>query len=304
MKRLGKNVVMMRDMTDTFYSSKAAPFVSHFAGNSLIHEYIETYIAPTMVSTDFTGKKQFRFKEDTRPRVAFVVAEDEYRSNQRLHEFAHELVLTKNVNCEFALGEPTASGPGQHNIENLQILKDADIAFFSVRRRALEPEKMNAIKEYAASGKPLVGIRTTSHAFSIRERDSVPASLVTWNEFGSEVLGGNYTGHHFNVAKTTQVTPVPGMEGHPLLAGVDPAGFVSPSWMYKNRPLSSPNVHVLLMGTVPGAPPEPVLWINRRPKGDVIYTSLGHWDDWKDPNFKRLMLNIVDTVVNRGVAKP
>ena len=66
-------------------------------------EYIESYIAPSVVSTDFTGKKQFRFKEDTRPVVAFVIADNEYHSNQTLPQFAHKLIVTKGVNCEFAI---------------------------------------------------------------------------------------------------------------------------------------------------------------------------------------------------------
>jgi hypothetical protein len=30
-------------------------------------EYIETYVCPSIVSSDFTGKKQFTFKGDKRP---------------------------------------------------------------------------------------------------------------------------------------------------------------------------------------------------------------------------------------------
>ena len=148
MTRLGKNVVLMRDLTDTMYNSKCAPFVSHFTGNSLLHEYVETYVCPSMVSCDFTGNKQFRFKNDSRPLVVFVTAEDEYRTNQRFHEFAHELLLTKGVNCDFAVGNPDGKSPSRHNIENLQILADANLVFLSVRRRALEEEKMNAVKNY------------------------------------------------------------------------------------------------------------------------------------------------------------
>ena len=295
--RFGNNVALMRDLTDTMYNSKSAPHVSHFTGNSLIQEYIETYVSPSMVSTDFTGEKQFRFKEDTRPVVAFITADDEYRTNQRFHEFANELLLKKGVQCDFAAGLPSAQGSGRHNIENLQILQDADIVFLAVRRRALEAAKMSVIKDYAASGKPLVGLRTASHAFSVNE--SLPASLMQWREFDNEVLGGNYAGHHRNVASETQVSFVPGMESHPLLREVEVQGFSSPSWLYRVRPLPSPDAQVLLLGSVPGRPQEPVLWINKRPSGDVIYTSLGHWDDWIEPNFKRLMTNIVDSVLPR-----
>lgn len=293
MVRLGKNVVLMRDMTDPLYNSKKAPFVSRFTGNSLMQQYIESYICPSMVSTDFTGKKQFRFKEDIRPRVAFITAEHEYQSNRRFHEFAHELLLTKGVNCDFAVGDPDANSPGRHNIENLQILEDADIVFLSVRRRALEAEKMNAVKKYVASGKTFVGIRTASHAFSLRER--LPEGLVTWDELDRDVFGGNYTNHLSRDSGGTRVEIVPGMEGHPLLEGINPAGFSSPSWLYNVRPLRSPTVQVLLTGTATGTPPEPVLWINHLPNGRIIYTSLGHGDDWEIPDFKRLMMNITDS---------
>ena len=290
MVRLGKNVVLMRDLTDTMYNSKSAPQVSHFTGNSLIQQYIESYVSPSMVSTDFTGKKQFRFKEDTRPLVAFITAENEYRSEQRFHEFAHELLLTKGVNCDFAVGDPDVNSPGRHNIENLQILEDADLVFLFVRRRALEEAKMNAVKNYVESGRPLVGIRTASHAFSLRERK--PDNLVTWDAFDNDVFGGNYTNHLGRDSGATQVGIVPGMEGHPILEGLNPAGFSSPSLLYNCRPLHSPTAQVLLTGAATGEPPEPVLWINHLPKGKVIYTSLGHWDDWEIPDFKRLLLNI------------
>jgi type 1 glutamine amidotransferase len=292
MARLGKNVVLMRDLTDTMYNSKCAPFVSHFTGNSLMQEYIESYVCPSMVSTDFTGQKQFRFKDDSRPLIAFITADNEYRTNQRFHEFARELLLTKDVNCDFAVGDEDIESPGRHNIENLQILKDADLVFISVRRRALEAEKMQAIKDYVASGKTLVGLRVASHAFAANS--SISDSLVEWKEFDNEVLGGNYAGHLMRQSKVTQVSLVPGMENHPLLKGLDPDGFTSISWLYKNRPLYSPDAQVLMIGTIPEVPSEPVLWINRRQNGTAIYTSLGHSDDWDEPNFKQLMLNIVD----------
>jgi len=310
MVRLGMNVVLMRDMTDTMYDSKQEPKVSHFTGNSLINEYIETYVCPTIVSSDFTGEKQFRFKEDHRPVVAFITAESEYRSNQRLPELAHELLLTRDVNCEFAVGKPVMEGEGRHNIENLQILTDADLALFFIRRRALEPKKMAFIKDYINSGKPVMGIRTASHAFDAkknipREGGSIVAAtgeasefLAQWPGFDKEVLGGNYQGHYGHLKEGTEVTIVPGMENHPLFKGVFPESFTSPSWLYKNRPLRSQNVQVLMLGTIPGQPAEPVLWINNREKGKVIYTSLGHWDDWKIESFRQVIFNSIDFLLN------
>jgi putative membrane-bound dehydrogenase-like protein len=61
---LGKNVVLMRDMTDTMYNSRARPNVNHFRGTDLVIEHIERYWCPTITSTAFTGKPEFRFKAD------------------------------------------------------------------------------------------------------------------------------------------------------------------------------------------------------------------------------------------------
>jgi nicotinamidase-related amidase len=302
MVRLGMNVVLMRDMTDTMYDAASWPYVSHFTGNSLMHEYIEKYVCPTMVSSDFTGQNQFRFKDDTRPLVAFVMADGEYHSNQRLPELADELLLTKNVNCEFAIGKPVTSGEGRNNIENLQILNDADLAVFFVRRRALEPHKLAIIKHCVASGKPILGIRVTSHAFAAKAnipRDGdTSAFLSVWPEFDEEILGGNYHGFYRHVNGGCDISIVPGMEKHPLFKGVDPEGFNSQITLYKNRPLRSETAQVLLTGSIPGEPSEPVLWINRNKYGMAIYTALGHPDDWEIESFKNIMINSVDYLLN------
>jgi len=315
MSRLGMNVVLMRDLTDTMYDSKQWPKVSHFTGNSLINEYIETYVCPTMVSTDFTGDKQFRFKNDQRPLIAFVIAENEYHANQTLPEFAHELLLKTEVNCEFALGKPIYTGEGIHNIENLQILKDADLTVIFVRRRALPTEQMKLVKEYANSGKPILGIRTTSHAFSANgsvtnktgdatsAKEKEPELLLQWPEFDEEVLGGNYQGHYGTMEVGTVFSIVPGMENHPLFKGVAPADFTGPvvplNSLYENRPLRNTDVQVLLLGTIPEKPVEPVLWINNRENGKVIYTSMGHWEDWKMEQFRKIMFNAVDYLLSK-----
>lgn len=314
MVRLGFNVVLMRDLTDVMYDSKQKPYVSHFTGTSLVNEYIETYVCPTIVSTDFTGQKQFRFKDDKRPVVAFIIAENEYHANQTLPAFAHELLLTKGMNCEFALGKPVYEGEGIHNIENLQILKDADLAVIFVRRRALPSDQMSLIKEYVKSGKPVLGIRTASHAFNANQvvpntgggvasaTGKVSEFLDQWPEFDKEVLGGNYIGHYGTMKVGIVFSLVPGMENHPIFKGVTPEDFVAPvaplHTLYENRPLRSANIQVLLLGTVPEKPVEPVFWINNREHGKVIYTSLGHWEDWKIEKFRRIMFNTVDFLLD------
>jgi len=63
----GRNVALMRDMTDTMYCSKMRPQVNHFAGTDLVVEHIEKYWCPSFTSADIVGGKPFRFGEDRRP---------------------------------------------------------------------------------------------------------------------------------------------------------------------------------------------------------------------------------------------
>ena len=62
MVKLGKNVALMRDMTDTMYNPERPPGVTHFNGTDLVIQHVEKYWCPTLTSTDITGKKEFHFK--------------------------------------------------------------------------------------------------------------------------------------------------------------------------------------------------------------------------------------------------
>jgi nicotinamidase-related amidase len=64
MAKNGKNVVLMRDMTDTMYNPQREPRVSHFEGTRLIVEHIEKFVCPTITSDQVLGGKEFRFKGD------------------------------------------------------------------------------------------------------------------------------------------------------------------------------------------------------------------------------------------------
>jgi nicotinamidase-related amidase len=62
----GKNVVLVRDMTDTMYDPRMPPKVSHFEGTDLVVGHVEKNWCPTILSSDITGKPAFAFKGDER----------------------------------------------------------------------------------------------------------------------------------------------------------------------------------------------------------------------------------------------
>jgi nicotinamidase-related amidase len=66
MVKLGKNVALIRDMTDTMYNPDRPPGKNHFEGTDRVVEHVERYWCPSILSTDLTGKPAFRFKDDKR----------------------------------------------------------------------------------------------------------------------------------------------------------------------------------------------------------------------------------------------
>lgn len=62
----GKQVVLIRDMTDTMYNSRMRPRVDHFSGTDLVVEHVEKFWCPTIASVDLVGGAPFRFAEDKR----------------------------------------------------------------------------------------------------------------------------------------------------------------------------------------------------------------------------------------------
>jgi len=65
MVKLGKNVALMRDLTDTMYNPEKKPRVNHFEGTRLVIEHVEKYWCPSFASSDLSGKPPFRFRGDT-----------------------------------------------------------------------------------------------------------------------------------------------------------------------------------------------------------------------------------------------
>src|SRR5207245_7669117 len=78
-----------------------------------------------------------------------------------------------------------------------QAVAGSALVLISIRRRTPPHEQLDGIRVHLAAGKPLVGIRTASHAFAVREQNTRPANgAAAWPEFDSEILGGHYTGHY------------------------------------------------------------------------------------------------------------
>ncbi len=294
--RFGKNTALIRDLTDTMYNSRRSPRVSHFTGTDLLIAHIEQHVCPTVLSTDLTGRAPFVFPSDRRPRIVFISSENEYRAAETLPRFIRTLQLEHDMACELAQGQSGSPRPNQAPVTGLQSLERADLAVVFARRRALPKDQMDCLRAYVDRGKPLMGLRTASHAFDTR--GNCPPGFAEWTEFDRAVLGGNYQGHHGSGPITT-VETAPDARNHPILKGIE-SPFTSVGSLYRNAPLGAGSIP-LLVGSIPGKNPEPVAWIHPRAGGRVFYTSLGHPSDFESPSFQRLLVNALFWTMNRQV---
>ena len=286
-----QNVVLMRDMTDTMYNPKMHPKVSHFRGTDLIIEHVEKFVCPTVSSDQILGNAPFRFSTDTRKHLVMLIGEREYGTKESLLKFANEHLLE-----QYKVTYVHAEEDDKNDFSGITAVRGADVVLVSIRRRALPPNQLDELRAYVRSGRPVIGIRTASHAFSLRET-APPDGHTVWPEFDKEVFGGNYTGHHGNKGDADEKSFVwnhSDAKGHPILANVAGSERPTTSHMYKTSPLAA-GTQVLMMGRVGDRKPhEPISWTNTHVGGGrAFYTSLGSREDFADPQFQRLLLNAV-----------
>lgn len=282
----GKQAVLIRDLTDTMYNPLRWPYVNHFSGTDLVIDHVEKFVCSTTTSDqlfrslDNTVSPKFslphRFAGDKRPHLAVLVAEDEYETPNTLPAFANTH-LRKSLRVSFVFGDMNdrASIPG------LEAIDGADALLISVRRRPLLAADLQRIQRFVTSGKPVIGIRTASHAFCLRDGKQIEG-LVQWPEFDAYAFGGHYTNHHGNelvASIRSQNAEKPLMKSNGSLYQVSPLG---------------PGTSVIWTGKVDGHAEEPVAWTNVRPdSGLSFYTSLGHKTDFEHPGFRELLANAV-----------
>ena len=204
-------------------------------------------------------------KDDKKLKVLLISGSLEYKSDDSLAAFQKYLEANYPVECVRAFRKADDDVPG------LDALGTCDVAVFFTRRLTIKGEPLEQIKKYAASGKPIVGIRTASHGFQ------------NWLEMDKEVFGGSY-GNHYKEGPKTEIKIV---GEHPILK--DFKSFASTGSLYKN-PMNAKDVTVLLTGTIPDHT-EPIAWVRERNGSRVFYTSLGHPDDFKEESFKKMLAN-------------
>jgi nicotinamidase-related amidase len=293
----GKNVVLMRDMTDTMYNPSQWPYVSHFQGTDLIIQHIEKFVCPTITSDQILGGSPFRFKGDVRPKLVVAIAEMEYDTKKTLPPLVERVFVDQlGFEATFVYGDnKTMELPGFADA-----IAKADLVFLSIRRLAPLPKDLEALKKHLAAGKPLMGIRTACHAFDAKGK--FPEGHAEWVTFDPDVIGGHYANHYpAGLVASIEAAPASGGKAHAVLTGIT-TPFPSKGSLYKTSPLAA-STTVLLNGSIPGQKAEPVAWLNRCGQAKVFYTSLGCREDFDSPQFGTLMHNAARWCVGMRIGK-
>jgi type 1 glutamine amidotransferase len=223
-----------------------------------------------------------RGDETRRPlRVCILSGCDTYNSEQSLPPFQKYLESNYNVRCVRIVRRADDDLPGLEQLDN------CDTALVFIKRMNLRGEQLARFKQYVTSGKPIVAVRTASHA------------VQTWLEFDREVLGGNYQSHH-PVGPVTKIEVAATASKHPILKGVHITA--ANDSLYKNAGHSD-DIDVLLRGTIPGEPSEPLAWTRVHNGGRIFYTSLGAQETFEKEGFRQMLANALFWTANRSVEK-
>jgi type 1 glutamine amidotransferase len=243
-----------------------------------------------------------------KPLIVFVCGDHEYSGEETLPILAKELEKNYGFNVKVLKSYPNQNA--EKNIPGLEILKEADLAVFYLRWRQLVPEQLALIDDYLKSGKPIMGFRTTTHAFNFPKGHE----SEKWNAFGEFALnappgwGGKAAHTHYGHNSTTDVSVIPKAKKHPILTGVAPNFHVS-SWLYRVLPdYPTKGSEWLLMGKSvnpdKAAIDNPVAWVGTNSFGAKVFsTTLGHPEDFSVEAFQRLLINAIHWELGLKVPK-
>jgi len=248
--------------------------------------------------------------------IVLVAGDEEYRSEEALPQLARILATHHGFRTTVLLPIDRKDGtvnPNQNdNIPGLEALASADLMVIFTRFRDLPDEQMKHIVDYVESGKPVVGIRTATHAFAIKT--SKTYQRYSWNSkeagweggFGRLVLGETWINHHGQHGKqSTGGVLAKGQQKHPILRGIRDGDIWTPTDVYRVRlPLPGDSLPLVLGQVLEGMqqgdrpvagaqnePLMPVAWVKSYKGGRVFTTTMGSSQDFQNEGLRRLVVN-------------
>jgi len=250
-------------------------------------------------------------------RIVFLAGDEEYRSEEGLPMLAKILAVRHGFNCTvlFTINSDGFIDPDcQTNLPGIEALDTADLCIMQLRFRELPDAQMKHFVDYVNSGKPIIALRTSTHAFAYTRNTNSPYARFDWSSrawpggFGRQVLGETWINHHGEHGKESTLGIFnEAMANHPILRG--PEDLWWPSDVYAVKRLPS-DAQILVYGEVlsgmnPTDPPvagpknkplTPIVWI-REYHGEsgktskIVTTTAGAAVDLENEGLRRILVN-------------
>jgi hypothetical protein len=245
-------------------------------------------------------------------KIVFLAGDHEYRSEETLPALARILAKHYGFKCTVLFTVDPASGEivvGNSNMPGMDALDSADMAVVFLRFQAFPPEQMKHLDDYLSRGGPVVGLRTSTHAFKIKSLDAFDKYSFDYKGtdyelgFGHQILGQTWVGHYgVNHKQSTRIIAAPDKVNHPILRGV--TNIWVQAGGYVGKPVSgeilttAQPLNGMMSDSLPDEtkPPMPSEWTrtyqSASGKQGRVFTSLyGASEDILNEGYRRLIIN-------------
>ncbi|MCA9269696.1 MAG: ThuA domain-containing protein [Planctomycetales bacterium] len=254
--------------------------------------------------------------------VVLISGDEEYRSEEALPQLGKILALQHGFTCTvlFALDPDGTINPNNsNNIPGLEHLDNADLMIIATRFRDLPDDQMKHIDDYLKTGKPVIGMRTATHAFNIKGDkpyahygNGYGGKMTEWKDgFGRLVLGEKWISHHGgHKRESTRGLIAEDAKDHPVARGLRDGDVWGNTDVYGVRlPLPGDSQPIVLGQVLVGMNPEdaplegkkndpmmPVGWVKSYEvpggkKGRVFNTTMGAATDLTAAGTRRMLVN-------------
>ncbi len=254
--------------------------------------------------------------------IVLVAGDQEYRSEEAMPQLGKILAVHHGFKCTvlFPMDDNGIINPNNtRNIPGLEALKTADLMIMSLRFRDLHDAQMKHIDDYLKSGRPVIGMRTSTHAFNMggnkpyaRYSNGYGGKEEAWKDgFGRLVLGEKWISHHGgHHSQSTRGIIAEGAKDHPIVRGIKNGDVWGPTDVYGVRLPLPKGCQPLVLGQVlkgmkPGDEPlegpkndpmMPVGWtkpfqLPGGKAGQAFTTTMGSSNDLVAEGTRRMLVN-------------
>jgi hypothetical protein len=152
--------------------------------------------------------------------IVFLSGDEEYRSEEALPQLAKILSQRHGFKCTvlFSVDTNGVINPNaQNSLSHPEALDSADLIIMALRYRNWPDETMKHFAGAYERGVPMIGLRTSTHAFN-----GIKGGYKEFNSFGKRVLGEQWVSHWgVHKKEATRGMIEPSAKNDPILRGVE-----------------------------------------------------------------------------------